>query len=381
MLSYSVSCSETKKCPLSAPPKPSKSRLPRLAVASSISKKLVLDEKDANKPPSEKPCSTPKARVKHVAAKYMTSVRKKKGSSPNPNAFRSVRNPKRTSITVPKSKVVTKALVFNSPRKAQKAKASSEMTTPVTKLCEGIKKMQITQKPSEECRSVRKALPLDAPKKQPSSSRKNDPKFSRSIKSMANRKDEKTVQGEVQAAKTRDDSSDVEVNGKSRAGSMELHSGTVESEVEKEVEANSMSSGSEGTGSENTLVTLTSEMTSPSDSVARVSALDVENKRDDQSKTKEDNVAADDVENQNPGTLGEDTNNQATENGLKSDNMRYAVLCLNWVLCAFAEVLLNVLIPLCRYENHRNVDGGNLSKHSAPLKHKVMMFSIIADAQ
>jgi len=188
-----------------------------------------------------------------------------------------------------------------------------------------------------ECRSVRKALPVDALKKQPSSSRKNDPKSSRSIKSNANRNDGKKVESAIREAETRDDSSDMEeVDGKPRSGSLELHAGMVKPNVEREVEANSTSSGSgsssspEVTGSENTR---TSEMTYFPDSEDRVSAQDNSvqyqaSDRGNQSKT-EDSVSDDDVENQNPGILGQVTNDQATENGLKSNsNIRYAVLTL-----------------------------------------------------
>ncbi|KAG8368576.1 hypothetical protein BUALT_Bualt15G0059900 [Buddleja alternifolia] len=56
------------KCPLSAPPKSSKPRLPRMAIISSISEKM-MDEKKRVVRPLLKPVSTPVTKTKPVAAK------------------------------------------------------------------------------------------------------------------------------------------------------------------------------------------------------------------------------------------------------------------------------------------------------------------------
>ncbi|CAN4107841.1 unnamed protein product [Withania somnifera] len=60
---------------------------------------------------------------------------------PNPNSFRSVQNPKPAALVVPKNRTI-KSLVFHSPKKAISLKKSVE--TPLTKLCQGIKKLEIT---------------------------------------------------------------------------------------------------------------------------------------------------------------------------------------------------------------------------------------------
>ncbi|CAK9151236.1 unnamed protein product [Ilex paraguariensis] len=78
------------KCPLSAPPKSSKSRVSKLAVVSSLSQKMGDDK--ANVMPLTKLSATPKAKSKQVAAKYLTTPRNKK-CPPNPNSFKSVQNP------------------------------------------------------------------------------------------------------------------------------------------------------------------------------------------------------------------------------------------------------------------------------------------------
>ncbi|KAF5936995.1 hypothetical protein HYC85_024501 [Camellia sinensis] len=129
------------QCPLSAPAKPSKSRVSRLAVISSISYKKI-DAKEKVKPLS-KLTSTPKAKAKQVAAKYLTTPRNKK-CLPNQDSFRSVQNSKPSSIAVPKNRIVAKALVFHSPKKAITIKTSSELRTPLTKICEGMKRLEIT---------------------------------------------------------------------------------------------------------------------------------------------------------------------------------------------------------------------------------------------
>lgn len=89
--------------------------------------------------------STPKPEVKQssVVVKALTTPRNKKCPQ-NPNPFRSVRNPKATTIAVPKNRVVAKALVFNSPKKPKQKKTSLELRTPVSKICQGMKQLEIT---------------------------------------------------------------------------------------------------------------------------------------------------------------------------------------------------------------------------------------------
>ncbi|KAK4380846.1 hypothetical protein Sango_3024800 [Sesamum angolense] len=104
------------KCPLSAPPKSSKPRVSRMAIISSISEKMV-DDRKGNK--------------KCVA---------------NENSFRSVQNPKPTNSEEPKGRIVAKALVFRSPKKAIKVKTSVELRTPISKLCDRMDKLEIQRK-------------------------------------------------------------------------------------------------------------------------------------------------------------------------------------------------------------------------------------------
>ncbi|KAL7157011.1 hypothetical protein ABFS83_02G048400 [Erythranthe nasuta] len=130
------------KCPLSAPPKSSKPRVSRMAIISSISKKFVDEKKSVVRPNGS---STPLTKTRPVAAKYLTTPRNK-NCVPNQNSFRSVQNPKPVNnIEVPKTRMVVKALAFHSPKKTVKvAKTSVELRTPVSKLCEGMKKLEIS---------------------------------------------------------------------------------------------------------------------------------------------------------------------------------------------------------------------------------------------
>ncbi|KAF5951156.1 hypothetical protein HYC85_009100 [Camellia sinensis] len=129
------------KCPLSVPAKPSKSRISRLAVISSFSQEMV-DGRGKVKPLS-KLSSTPNPKVKQVAAMYLTTPGNK-NCLPSPNSFRSVQNPKPTSIAEPNNRTVAKALVFQSPKKVISIKTSSELRTPLTKICEGMKRLGIS---------------------------------------------------------------------------------------------------------------------------------------------------------------------------------------------------------------------------------------------
>ncbi|KDP35910.1 hypothetical protein JCGZ_09882 [Jatropha curcas] len=132
------------KCPRTVPAKPSKPRVSRLALISSISKRIV-DPKVKVKPLS-KQNATPNAKAKQqpsIIAKALTTPRAKKQLS-NPEAFRSVRNPKTTATAMPKNRVVAKTLVFDSPKKSVRTKSSLELNTPVKTLCAGMKKLEIT---------------------------------------------------------------------------------------------------------------------------------------------------------------------------------------------------------------------------------------------
>ncbi|KAK4739860.1 hypothetical protein R3W88_003557 [Solanum pinnatisectum] len=141
------------KCPLTVPAKSSKSRLSKLAAVSTISRKLIEDKEKASSHkliedkekaghPS-KSTATPKIRGRQVAAKYLTTPRNKK-CLPNPNSFHSVQNPKPAALDVPRNRIIAKALVFHSPKKAISLKKSVELRIPLTKLCQGIKKLEIT---------------------------------------------------------------------------------------------------------------------------------------------------------------------------------------------------------------------------------------------
>ncbi|KAK9161957.1 hypothetical protein Syun_002859 [Stephania yunnanensis] len=129
----------TVKCPLSAPAKPSKPRLPRLLI-SSISRSITNSK--ANAQNSLKLAATPKARPKasSVATKALTTPSHKR-PIPKSDPFRSVRNPQK-STTMPKTRVVAKALVFDSLSKTdkQKKRSSSECSSQTAEICIGMKK-------------------------------------------------------------------------------------------------------------------------------------------------------------------------------------------------------------------------------------------------
>ncbi|KAG7011587.1 hypothetical protein SDJN02_26493, partial [Cucurbita argyrosperma subsp. argyrosperma] len=124
------------KCPLTAPPKSSRPRVARLALISSISKRIV-DARVKSRPPTTKPSTT------QAHAKAMTTPRNRKLNS-NTKSFLIVKNSKTTSAEEPKTTTVAKALVFQSPKRDRKKKSSKEMNTPVKTLCAAMKKLEIT---------------------------------------------------------------------------------------------------------------------------------------------------------------------------------------------------------------------------------------------
>ncbi|CAK7330305.1 unnamed protein product [Dovyalis caffra] len=159
---YRKDSSANIKCPQTVPAKSSKPRVSRLALISSISKRMV-DPKVKVKPLA-KQNATPNARAKQssVVSKALTTPRNKKQLS-NPDAFRSVRNPKPKAIA--NSRVVAKAL-FHSPKKSLRRKTSIELDTTVKKIYAGMKKLEITdgKKHALVCNTP---LPSNALRKQP----------------------------------------------------------------------------------------------------------------------------------------------------------------------------------------------------------------------
>ncbi|XP_077233481.1 uncharacterized protein LOC143875763 isoform X2 [Tasmannia lanceolata] len=132
--------SATVKCPLSAPSKSSKDKIQRLNLITSISQK-VGDAK-VRVPHFSKFRSTPnngKAKQPSAAVKALTTP-KHKMARPNPEPFRSVRSSKVT-VTMPKNRTVAKALVFHSPKKIEKAN-SLKCNNPEPVICREMKKVQ-----------------------------------------------------------------------------------------------------------------------------------------------------------------------------------------------------------------------------------------------
>ncbi|CAA7040338.1 unnamed protein product [Microthlaspi erraticum] len=130
------------KCPNTVPAKPSRSRVARLAMISSIPHKANnnMRSKEAKVICTNKN-ATPKAKVKGKESSKAFTERKTKTlmQSPSPAAaFRSVQNPTTSRVT-PQKRVVAKALVFHSPNKLVKLKTSVELK----KLCNGMRKLGI----------------------------------------------------------------------------------------------------------------------------------------------------------------------------------------------------------------------------------------------
>ncbi|XP_012480579.1 uncharacterized protein LOC105795484 [Gossypium raimondii] len=149
-------------CPRTVPAKSSKSRVSRLAMISSISTKMgeaKVKVKQSSTTPNVKKATA----AKQPSTKALTTPRNKKGVS-NPGTFRSVRNPKPTTVEVPKDRVVAKALVFHSPKKAVKLKKSVEWSSSLRRICSGMKKLEITDGSKKNALGCNK--PLAAPRKQ-----------------------------------------------------------------------------------------------------------------------------------------------------------------------------------------------------------------------
>ncbi|KAH9655352.1 Neurofilament heavy protein [Citrus sinensis] len=229
---YGKDPSAKMKCPLTVPAKTSKSRL---ALVSSISQKMV-DGKVKGRP-LFKQCETPKKKEKQssvLAAKALTTPHNKKRLS-NLGAFRSVRNPKPPALAVPKNRRVAKALVFHSPKKTVRMNLSKSTELSVRRLCAGMKKLEIASGKKDALGS-NKPVPVDSSRKRfrgrevksrvydslhPKNCQVKEAKFSTHLKKKNGDKEEvQTHCVPTPYEDSENDSSDMEIEQKSRNGSL-----------------------------------------------------------------------------------------------------------------------------------------------------------------
>ncbi|XP_039062978.1 uncharacterized protein LOC120207611 [Hibiscus syriacus] len=130
------------ECPRTVPAKSSKSSVSKLAMISSILQKMGEAKVKVIHVPKQGSSSPNVKAAKQSSTKALTTPRNQKGLL-NPGTFQSVRNPKPTTIEVPKDRVVAKALVFHSPKKVVKLKKSVEWSSSLRKVCAGMKKLEI----------------------------------------------------------------------------------------------------------------------------------------------------------------------------------------------------------------------------------------------
>lgn len=150
-----VSCyysAEIPKCPNTVPAKPSRSRVSRLAMISSIPHKgNNMRPREAKAAIPTRKNATPK--TKAVKGKEESSVphkaltERKKKQMQSPVGFRSVQHPRTAATRATENRVVVaKALVFGSPKKLVKLKRSVELSSSVKKLCSGMRKLEVENK-------------------------------------------------------------------------------------------------------------------------------------------------------------------------------------------------------------------------------------------
>ncbi|CAN8231718.1 unnamed protein product [Cochlearia groenlandica] len=140
---------EPPKCPNTVPAKPSRSRVSRLAMISSIPQKPNgnIKPKGVKAVPTSKNATLSKGKdstlISSVPRKALTERKKQMQS---PSGFRSVQNPRIGTVKPSGNRVVAKALVFHSPKKVVKLKRSVELSSSVKKLCSGMRKLEIEKK-------------------------------------------------------------------------------------------------------------------------------------------------------------------------------------------------------------------------------------------
>lgn len=226
------------QCPRTVPAKSSKSRVSRLAMISSISQKMGETKVKIRPVPKQSATATSNVKAaKQSSTKALTTPRNKKGLS-NPGAFRSVRNPKLTTIEVPNNRVVAKALVFHSPKKVVKLKKSVELSGSLRKICAGMKKLEISEK-----NTLGHSKPVDGSRKQlrgrevksrvydelySQNQKKQEAKPIKCLKKKIKEKEFQLTKGRMCHKPNEKDSTEMGVEAKSGDGSLEvcLTSGT-----------------------------------------------------------------------------------------------------------------------------------------------------------
>ncbi|XWS62505.1 hypothetical protein CRYUN_Cryun06bG0016800 [Craigia yunnanensis] len=219
------------QCPRTVPAKSSKSRVSRLVMISSMSQKMGEAKVKVRHVPKQSATTPNVMAAKQSSTKALTTPRNKKGLS-NPGTFRSVRNPKPTAIEIPKNRVVAKALVFHSPKKAVKLKKSVELGSSLRKICAGMKKFEITEKNTLGCNK-----PLDASRKQlrgrevksrvydslhSQNKKKQDAKSLKCLKKKNKEKDLQLSEGPMCHKPNEKDSTEMEIEAKSEDGYLEV---------------------------------------------------------------------------------------------------------------------------------------------------------------
>ncbi|XWS40337.1 hypothetical protein CRYUN_Cryun18bG0132300 [Craigia yunnanensis] len=233
------------QCPRTVPAKPSKSRVSRLAMISSISQKMGEAKLKVGRVPKQTATTPDVKAAKQLSTKALTTPRNKKGPS-NPGTFRSVRNPKPTTIEVPKSRVVAKALVFHSPKKSVKLKKSVELR----KICAGMKKLEITEKNTLGCNK-----PLDASRKQlrgrkvksrvydslhSQNQKKQEVKSLKCLKKKNKGTDKQLFKGPMSHKGNEKNSSEKEIEAKSKDGSLKVcATGRLEQAIDEKIKYSS----------------------------------------------------------------------------------------------------------------------------------------------
>ncbi|XP_027931515.1 uncharacterized protein LOC114187452 [Vigna unguiculata] len=213
------------KCPLTAP---AKSRVSRMDYISSLSHKMT--DKNVKVKPLSKVAATPIAKVRPSpsVAKALTTPRNHQKKVSNAESFRSVQSKKVLTVGDPKSRVVSKPLVFQSPKKVIKIKSSMELKTPMRALCSAMKKLELDGvKKNEE--GGNKSLPVTASKKQLKGREVKSRVFDslcsnkrkeQETKAMSSLKEKKVKKGTQKRQVHQNESSDMEIDEKSRCGSL-----------------------------------------------------------------------------------------------------------------------------------------------------------------
>ncbi|KAI4318446.1 hypothetical protein MLD38_032147 [Melastoma candidum] len=225
----------TVKCPQSAPAKPLRSRMSRLALLSStVSRKIAFEEEGTESAPQRPKMPLNKENRTAATSQALTTL-KNRAQVSNECLLKSVRSTKARTNLAKSNKVALKSLAFPSPKKTRRMPGTPELKSSVRSICEGMKNLNLGTPRKNILGYEKKPKPSAGSSKRPAgrlvksrvydSCRLQNPKGNTNAEHSGDLKRKKIITNELKERLESGESSDMEVERKFSHGSIEASNG------------------------------------------------------------------------------------------------------------------------------------------------------------